>query len=138
MCINQGPKLKANIMHYYLDVLKKYCIFTGRACRSEFWFFCLINLLILLILEGTVLLSRGSIGLLILTSIVYYIYALIVLIPGIGVSIRRLHDIGKGGGWIFISLVPIIGWIWAIILYATPSDPGENRFGPSLQGDPEV
>lgn len=125
-------------MHYYLDVLKKYCIFTGRASRSEFWFFCLINFLILLVLEGTVLLSRESMGMLILSSIVYYIYALIVLIPGIGVSIRRLHDIGKGGNWYFISLVPIIGWIWIIILYATPSDPGENRFGPSLQSEPEV
>ncbi len=57
------------------------------------------------------------------------IYSLAVLLPSLAVSVRRLHDIGKGGGWIFINLVPVIGSIWYIILTVLPSQRGYNRFG---------
>lgn len=57
------------------------------------------------------------------------IYSLAILLPSLAVSVRRLHDTGRGGGWIFISLVPIIGGIWYFILTVLPSQPGPNRFG---------
>lgn len=124
-------------MHYYLDVLKKYCVFSGRASRSEFWFFALFNIVISLIFNALVFACSDSTGMTMLFTSLSYIYSLAVLLPGIGVSVRRLHDIGKGGGWFFISFIPIIGWVWAIILYATPTEPGENRFGANPNSVPE-
>ncbi len=59
------------------------------------------------------------------------LYTLAVLLPGIAVAVRRLHDIGKSGWWILISLVPIIGGIWLIVLLATDSEPIENEYGPN-------
>jgi uncharacterized membrane protein YhaH (DUF805 family) len=124
-------------MHYYLDVLKKYCVFSGRASRSEFWFFVLFNVVISLIFNALVFACSDSSGMTMLFTSLSYIYSLAVLLPGIGVSVRRLHDIGKGGGWFCISFIPIIGWIWAIVLYATPTEPGENRFGANPNSVPE-
>ncbi len=59
------------------------------------------------------------------------IYALAVLIPGIAVSVRRLHDIGKSGWWILISLVPIVGVIILLVFTVLDSTPGENQYGPN-------
>ena len=57
------------------------------------------------------------------------LFGLITILPGLAVSVRRMHDIGKGGGWIFISLIPLIGQIWFIILAATAGETYPNRFG---------
>ncbi len=62
-------------------------------------------------------------------SVLGSLFGLITVLPGLAVSVRRMHDIGKGGGWIFISLVPLIGQIWFIILAATTGEPYPNRFG---------
>jgi uncharacterized membrane protein YhaH (DUF805 family) len=59
------------------------------------------------------------------------IYALAMIIPGIAVSIRRLHDLGKSGWWLFIALIPIIGGIWLLVLFCTDGTPGVNDYGPS-------
>ena len=57
------------------------------------------------------------------------LYALAVFIPGLAVAIRRLHDIGKTGWWILIALIPLVGWVWIIILLATDSNSGDNEYG---------
>jgi uncharacterized membrane protein YhaH (DUF805 family) len=60
---------------------------------------------------------------------VAYAYGLAVFLPSLGVGIRRLHDTNRSGWWVLISIVPFVGWIVLIILYALASDPGPNRYG---------
>lgn len=87
-------------MKYYLKCLKNYATFTGRAGRSEFWYFVLFNLLIITFLE--------FVGELTNSDILENIYRLGVLIPMIAVTIRRMHDVDKSGWY---ALIPIYGWI---------------------------
>ncbi len=112
-------------MHYYLDVLKKYAVFSGRSRRSEYWYFLLFNLIISIILN--ILISKVSS----VFNFITIIYALATLIPSIAVSVRRMHDIGKSGWMVLINLIPIAGFIWFIILAATDSTPGDNEYGPN-------
>jgi len=60
---------------------------------------------------------------------IYLIYALVVFIPGLAVSVRRLHDVGKSGWMYFIILIPIIGAIWLLVLDFTDSQEGSNKWG---------
>ena len=116
-------------MNWYLQVLKKYAVFTGRAQRKEYWFFVLFNFIIGFVLG----LIDGMIGSRIAAAgmgILGLIYALAVLIPGIAVSIRRLHDTGRSGWWLLISFVPFVGFIILIVFMALDSQPGENQYGP--------
>jgi len=111
-------------MNWYLEVLKKYTVFTGRARRTEYWMFVLINILISIaigVVEGLIG-SPGYLGL---------IYSLAVLLPSIGVSIRRLHDTSKSGWWLLIGLIPLVGMIVLIVFMATDSTPGDNQYGPN-------
>lgn len=108
-------------MNYYLSVLKKYATFNGRARRSEYWYFFLFNCVIAFVLgflEGLISIE---------TPILSSIYSLAVLIPGIAVAIRRMHDVGKSGWFV---LVPI----YNLILACSNGEVGENEFGP----DPKV
>jgi uncharacterized membrane protein YhaH (DUF805 family) len=113
-------------MNWYLEVLKKYAVFSGRARRREFWFFVLFNFIISIILS----IIDYFINYQILTTL----YSLGVLIPSIAVTIRRLHDTDRRGWWIFISLIPIIGAIVLLIFMVLDSQKGENRFGPNPKG----
>lgn len=115
-------------MHWYVDVLKKYAVFSGRAGRSEFWWYTLINAII-----GSVLAWIG--GLYTLSgpgplAFLFYIYVLATMLPYLGVTIRRLHDTDRSGWWILIDLVPFVGWIVLIVFYILEGTPGENRYGP--------
>lgn len=107
----------------YLDVLKKYTVFNGRASRTEYWTFFLFNVLISLVL-GTL---DGIIGS--EMQVLSNIYSLAVLIPGLAVAVRRLHDTGHSAWWLLINLIPIAGWIWFIVLLATKSDEATNKYG---------
>ena len=117
-------------MNWYLGVLKKYADFNGRARRKEYWFFVLFNLIISCVLSvvdvfvGTYSAAAG-IGLL------AGLYALAVLIPGIAVTVRRLHDTGRSGWWILIVLVPLVGWIVLLVFMLLDSHPGTNAYGPN-------
>ena len=62
-------------------------------------------------------------------GIIYGLYALVMFIPGLAVTVRRLHDVGKSGWMYLIVLIPLIGVIWLIVLVVTDSSPGENRYG---------
>lgn len=111
-------------MHWYLEALKKYAVFEGRARRREYWFFVLFNLIISFVLgfiEGLV----GGPG------VLGAIYALAVLIPGIAVAVRRLHDTGRSGWWLLIALVPIVGFIVLLVFMVQDGTPGPNQYGPN-------
>jgi uncharacterized membrane protein YhaH (DUF805 family) len=102
-------------MNWYLEVLKKYTVFTGRARRQEYWMFFLFNIIIAFVL--------GFIGGLVgVHAILSNIYSLAVLIPSIAVGIRRMHDTDHSGWWL---LVPIVNLVFAIM----EGTRGDNRFG---------
>ena len=113
-------------MDWYLTVLKKYAVFSGRARRKEYWYFVLFNLLIsfvLSIIDGVINFGGGGIG------ILYSIYSLAVFIPGLAVTVRRLHDIGRSGWWLLLVLIPVIGWIVLFVFFISGSQPGPNQYG---------
>lgn len=117
-------------MNWYLTVLKKYAVFSGRARRKEYWMFCLFNFIFAIaamILDNLLGTSVGSIG----YGAIYGLYSLAILIPSFAVSARRLHDVGKSGWFLLICLIPIIGWIWLIILVCSDSVAGSNQYGPN-------
>ena len=109
-------------MNWYLEVLKKYVVFEGRARRKEYWMFILFNVIFVVLASGINPELRGF-------DIIIIIYLVAMIIPIISVTVRRMHDIGKSGFWIFIRFVPIIGAIWMLILLCTEGQTGENKYG---------
>ena len=111
-------------MDWYLEVLKKYAQFSGRARRMEYWMFALFNMLIAfgLGLIEAIVGGPGILGML---------YSLAVLVPGLAVFVRRLHDTNHSGWWFLIALVPLIGVIVLLIFLIREGDAGANRFGPN-------
>ncbi len=109
-------------MNWYVKVLKQYADFNGRARRQEYWMFILFNIIFSIAAGGldSILGTWGAIG---------GIYALAVLLPSLAVGVRRLHDIGKSGWMLLVVLIPIIGAIWLIILFATEGAHGSNEYG---------
>lgn len=113
------------MIEYYKQVLNKYATFSGRARRSEFWYFTLVNLIIGIVLANLI----GQIG-----RLLYFVYTLALLIPSLAVSTRRLHDTNHSAWWLFILLIPLVGAIVWIVFMATDSNPIENRYGPNPKG----
>ena len=107
-------------MNWYLDVLKKYAVFTGRARRKEYWMFYLFNMIASFLL-GFI---DGLIGIQALSTI----YMLAVIVPSLGVAIRRMHDVGKSG---WFALIPI----YNLILALTEGEKGENSYGPDPKAE---
>ena len=111
-----------NMIDWFVKCLKNYANFTGRARRKEFWFFTLVQFIILIIAQ-------------IIDSVIgteFVLYALIVLalfIPSLAVSVRRLHDLSKSGWWYLIALIPLIGAIILIIWFATETKAEVNQWG---------
>jgi len=117
-------------MNWYLDVLKKYAVFSGRARRKEYWYFYLFNTIIevaLMLVDYMIgwYSIEGGIG------VLSAIYVLGIMIPGIAVSIRRLHDTGRSGWWLLIGLIPFIGAIVLLVFMVQDSKQGENEYGPN-------
>jgi uncharacterized membrane protein YhaH (DUF805 family) len=114
-------------MDWYLKVLKNYATFDGRARRKEYWMFVLFNIIIAVILGviDAVVLKKQILG---------TVYGVAVLLPGIAVSVRRMHDIGKSGWAVLVGLIPLIGGIILLIWAATDSTPGPNQYGPNPKG----
>jgi uncharacterized membrane protein YhaH (DUF805 family) len=110
-------------MSWYLNVLRNYVQFHGRARRKEYWLFGLFSAIISILLS--------VIGTLIHFKYLNSLYSLAVFLPTLAVTIRRLHDIGRKGWWVLIGLIPLIGWIILIVFYCLDSQPGTNKYGPN-------
>ena len=112
-------------------IAKNYANFNGRARRSEYWYYTLMNIIIMIGLQVFIAVSASSN----LSSVsmvlggLYLIYALGTFIPSIAVAVRRLHDVGKSGWFMFIALIPLIGSIWLLVLFCTEGNRGENIYG---------
>lgn len=107
--------------NWYVEVLKKYAVFEGRARREEFWMFTLVNLIVSIVLQLIHPLLGG-------------LYSLAVLVPSLGVGARRLHDTNRSGWLLLIGLIPLIGIIVLIVFWVQDSQPGSNRYGPNPKG----
>ncbi|MEO0008252.1 MAG: hypothetical protein RJA20_2448, partial [Bacteroidota bacterium] len=104
-------------MEWYLKVLRQYADFEGRARRKEFWMFALFN--IIFAVSALVLDSLLGTG-----AILYFVYVLGMVVPGLAVAVRRLHDVGKSGWMYLIAFIPLVGAIWLLVLFVTDSEPG--------------
>ena len=105
-------------------VVKNYANFSGRARRSEYWYFALANF-VFGIVSGVLAVAYPEIMYLV------YIVGLALLVPGLAVCVRRLHDIGKSGWWYLIGFVPYIGALVLFVFFVKDSQPGENKWGPN-------
>jgi uncharacterized membrane protein YhaH (DUF805 family) len=117
-----GFRLGKTTMDWYLQALKKYAEFNGRARRTEYWMFALFNVIISLVL-GLIEGIAGGPG--VLASL----YSLAVFVPSIAVSVRRLHDIDRSGWWLLIGFVPLFGVIALLVFMVLDSQPGNNQYG---------
>lgn len=114
-------------MKYFIYCLKNYFKFSGRATRSEYWYFVLFGLLFSL----TAMLIDFSIGTFYIEEgigIFSSIYTLAILIPSLAVTVRRLHDTNRSAWWLLISLIPIIGLIVLTVFYCQDSKE-DNKYG---------
>src|SRR5690554_5219668 len=115
-------------MNCYLKVLKQYTDFSGRARRKEYWMFALFNFIFAIIaflLDNILGLTASPMG----YGPFYGLYLIALIIPGLAVGVRRLHDIGKSGWMMLILFIPIIGVIWLLVLMLMDSVPGDNQYG---------
>ena len=115
-------------MNWYLKALNQYADFNGRARRKEYWMFFLFNM-VFAVLASLIDIAAGTANLDSGSGVFLGIYSLAVLIPGLAVGVRRLHDVGKSGWMLLIALIPIIGAIWLLVLMVTDSKEGTNKWG---------
>jgi uncharacterized membrane protein YhaH (DUF805 family) len=123
-------------MNWFIEVVKKYAVFTGRARRKEYWFYVLFYLIFALIIgivDAMIFgvdpgLSTGPLG---------TIYVLALLIPSLAVGVRRLHDTSRSGWWMLLLLLPVIGPIILLVFFVLDSTPGTNAYGPNPKEAPE-
>lgn len=120
-------------MNWFLIAFKKYATFSGRAQRAEYWYFFLFYILIffgLTIIDGI----TGSFNAMTGMGLLGGLMTLVLLIPSISVGVRRLHDTGRSGWWLFIVLIPLIGAIVLLVFTLQDSSPGNNTYGPNPKG----
>jgi uncharacterized membrane protein YhaH (DUF805 family) len=122
--------MEGNGMNWYLEVMKKYAVFSGRARRKEYWFFILFNMIfaiVAMIVDNVLGIAIEGLG----YGPIYILYGLAILLPNLGVLVRRLHDVGKNGWFFFITFIPIVGAIWLLVLLCRDGVQGENQYGPN-------
>lgn len=130
-------------METYLKVLRNFS-FRGRSSRKEYWIFMMVNSIIFTSvgLLWLIFISDSFFGIdneyivlafviiTIVISILSLVYAIILIIPILAVTVRRLHDVGISGWMILIFLIPFIGAIWLLVQLMLPSNLGKNQYGP--------
>ena len=114
-----------NFMTAISTCFKKYATFSGRARRSEYWYFFLFCMLVSAAL-GLIFKSQ---------SMISTLFTLATMVPSLAVSWRRMHDIGKAGAWSLIVLIPVVGLIIFLIWVCKNSEEGENEYGENPKGE---
>ncbi len=109
------------------SVFSQYANFSGRARRSEYWYYVLCYAIISIVIN---LLSQASSVFAIIGTVV----GLALICPTLAVEIRRLHDIGKSGWYLLFNLIPLVGAIILIVWFCKDSEPGDNMYGPNPKG----
>jgi uncharacterized membrane protein YhaH (DUF805 family) len=110
--------------------LAKYVTFTGRARRSEFWYYELFAFLAAIAAMIADQIVDPPVPGTMSYGLVYALVMLGLLLPSLAVAVRRLHDTDRSGFWLFIAFVPFVGAILLIVWYCTKGTTGDNRFGP--------
>ena len=140
------PVKNYNLFSAYKEMFKKYAKFDGRSRRSEYWYAGLANFIIMMVAYIilfvpmiTDLVNYGeptetTAAIMAVSGLVLMIYAFAVMIPCLALGVRRLHDIGKSGWFMLISLIPYVGSIILIVFMATDSQSGPNQYGPNPKG----
>lgn len=105
------------------SALTQYATFSGRARRSEYWFFSLFSFIVLAVAYAI----DGAIG---LSGLLYLVAALALVLPGLAVGARRLHDTNRSGWWLLLGLIPF-GGIVLIVFCVQDTQAGSNQYGPS-------
>jgi uncharacterized membrane protein YhaH (DUF805 family) len=127
-----------NAMDWYLTVWRKYADFNGRAQRKEYWMFTLVNSAIILTLYAafTVCSLNEYPALGVVFGGALCLYVLATIIPGLAVSVRRLHDAGFSGWLVLLALLPLLS-IAVLVMTLLDSNPGPNQYGPNPKAVPE-
>jgi uncharacterized membrane protein YhaH (DUF805 family) len=115
-----------NIVQNYIEVLKKYAVFTGRATRAEYWNFFVATFIVSIVVN----IIESMLG---LGRFLGFVYSLATLLPSLGVGIRRLHDSGRSGWWTLLVLIPVIGWI-ILLIFLVADSTADNEYGPNPKG----
>ena len=113
-----------------LAVLRKYAVFRGRTRRREFWLFTLACFLSGILLTIWNCFNINSPAYVLVNSINLLI-AFGIIVPSICVTIRRLHDTGRGSLWLALIFIPLVGVLILTFALCFDSEPGENKFGPN-------
>ena len=146
-------------MKWFIKCLRHYADFSGRARRKEYWMFMLFSMITAIVIGVLMILvfmltknhyynelipyglseeqvravQIGNLNYMKaiynVSSIVYLSYSIIMILPSMAVAVRRLHDIGKSGWMLLVSLIPIVGEIWLLVLMVIDSQTGENQYG---------
>jgi|ERR1700722_11313021 uncharacterized membrane protein YhaH (DUF805 family) len=118
-------------MNYFLEALGKYAVFAGRSRRSEYWFFVLFSCLIAVALALAGLYVAGVTGgPPTLAEYLVDLFSLLIFLPSLAVSVRRLHDVGMSGWWVLLNLVPF-GSLVVMGFSLQDSQSGDNKYGPN-------
>src|SRR5690348_4200030 len=109
--------------------LSKYFTFAGRAPRSEYWYFYLFFVLIIVVagvIDGALGPQAGGFG-----TFLFFAAILVLFIPQVSVTVRRLHDLDRSGWWFWLGLVPLVGGLILLFWFCMKGTEGENQYGPN-------
>ncbi len=114
-------------MEWYLKAMRQFADFEGRARRTEYWMFTLFYMLMLV--ATIFLMMIGGDAAATMGSILFFGVAIVHIIPGISVAVRRLHDTGKSGWLYLVGFIPLVGSIILLVFFCTEGQVGPNEYG---------
>jgi uncharacterized membrane protein YhaH (DUF805 family) len=132
-------------MEWMLMPLKRYAEFTGRSRRKEYWMWLLFVILVTIVttwldiflgLGGSAAGTTSGAGASFNVNfgLITILFMLATLVPGLAVGVRRLHDLDKSGWMLLIGLIPFLGGLYLLFLFAQPGTVGSNKYGPDPKG----